>query len=248
MTTNAGLQAPRDNFRRGYLSTRLAAANSGLSDFRAQRDIGANIGPLLPARRDALILDVGVGTGAVLDYLKAQRYTAYRGIDVDEECVRLCAREHPVELVSDAGAFLIARASAFDAIVLRHVLPHLEAEGAVDLLSGTLSAIAPASPVIVQTFNGALPSASYTLANDLTHRTVYTEHSLRQLFLLAGFDNVQVHGATQVTRGLRGMAYRAARGGYCHALRLVIGLERGFGGNPTIYERELIAVGRAPQR
>jgi SAM-dependent methyltransferase len=244
----AGLRAPRRGVGERYLSTRLLAANAGLSDPRTQRDIAANIGPFLPVRRDALILDIGVGTGAVLDYLKVQGYTAYRGVDVDEECVQLCARAHPVELVSDAGAFLRSRASTFDAIVLRDVLPHLQAEDAVHLLSGALLALTPASPVIVQAFNGALPSASYTLANDLTHRVVYTEHSLRQLFLLAGFDDVHVHGAIQVTRGFRGMAYRAARRAYCHALTLTIGLERGFGGNPTIYERELVAVGRAPRQ
>ena len=126
--------------------------------------------------------------------------------------------------------------------MIKDVLPHLDRKGVVALLEASLEAISERGLVLVETFNGGLPSASYTLASDLTHQVAFTEHSLRQALLLAGASEVRITGAVQVVAGIRGQVYRAVRVVYCSCVRLRYGIERGFGNNPTIFTPRLMAI------
>lgn len=226
----------------GYLSTRLTVADSGAQRALIARHADANYLPHLPQNRALPILDVGSGLGFFLDWLQAAGYTDIRGIDVDAECVAACSSRHGVDLVADAEAWMRARPSTFAAIVVKDVLPHLERQDVVGLLEASLGALSDGGTLLVETFNGGLPSASYTLANDLTQRIAFTEHSLRQALLVAGASTVEVSGTIQVVSGMRGRLYRSIRALYCRGIRLRYALERGFGNNPSILAPKLLAI------
>ena len=227
---------------KGYLSSRLALANSELDERRIERDIELNIAPHLPGNREAQILEIGFGLGSFLDFVAAAGYRRYEGVDVDPECFELVSQRHPVQLVESASNYLTGKEQFYDAIVMRNVIAHLGRHQAVELTSRCRRALSVGGIFVLQTFNAALASGSYTLANDLTHRVAYTEHSLRQLLLLGGFDVISVRPVRPAMGRLRGRLFALLRAVYCHGVRARYAVERGLGGNPTIYSKELIAV------
>lgn len=152
-----------------------------------------------------------------------------------------------MELVEDAASWLWLRPASFNAVVLRHVVPHLDRSTAVEFVSSVRQALRPGGIVLAQAFNGALASAPYTIANDLTHRVTYTEHSLRPLLRLAGFTSTIVLPLEPMSgRGLHAYGLRSARG-LVRALRgATLVAERGASGNPTIFTKDLLAVANPP--
>lgn len=228
----------------GYLSTRLNDANTQVARAHLARAAAYDLAPDLPADRTAPILEVGFGTGLLLDHLKEAGYTQLQGIDVDAECVESCQARHAVQLTADPEAFLRSRPGAYRLILLKSVLAHVEPDRVVPFLEALHGALQPGGTVWLETFNGSLPSAPYTHANDFTHRRSYTEYSLAQVLRLARFDTVQVRGGDMGVTGLKGRAFLALRQLYFRWVRLTRGLERGFGNNPTIDAKMLIAVGR----
>ena len=208
----------------GYLTSRLLDANRRLDPVRLRRDIELNIAPHLPRDREARILEIGFGLGCVLDYLQAAGYRRYSGVETDEEAVRIASSKHPVQLVEDTSSYLAAHPEEYDVIVLRQVIAHLEPVSGIQLVTAVRQALRPGGVAVLQTFNAALPTAPYTLANDLTHHAAYTEHSLRQLLVVCGFESVQIFGGRLATRGVRGWAFRFVRAAYCRLLQLRFGL------------------------
>jgi 2-polyprenyl-3-methyl-5-hydroxy-6-metoxy-1,4-benzoquinol methylase len=228
----------------GYVTSRLGPANPVPDLERAFRQFDADIAPSLPDDRSATIVEIGFGLGAVLDYLKARGFDRYQGIETDPECVEACREGHPVELVADTSEFLASSPGTYDLVILRNVIAHLDHEAALSLLRSARSSLTADGAILVETFNAALSSAAYTLANDFTHRVAYTEHSLRQVLLVAGFSEISVRGGSLVVGGVRGLVYRLGRAAHIGALRLRLVLERGMGGNPTIWSKSLVALAR----
>lgn len=227
----------------GYLTSRLSASSAS-DRCRVFRSADKNFAPHLPDDRTAPILDIGAGRGFVLDYLRHSGYTSLHGIDIDAECVAACADRHSVELVEDTVGWLRGQPSKYAMVILKDVISHLSRDEVVDFLRAIRGSLRKDGSLVIETFNGALPSAAYTLANDLTHKVAYTEHSLQQALILAGFEQISVIGALQPVQPIRGRIYLVARRVYCMGIQLRLGLERGFGNNPTILAPKLIAVAR----
>jgi SAM-dependent methyltransferase len=228
----------------GYLTSRLNEAQEGMDLERLFRVLDATFSPYLPEDRNSPILEVGFGRGGFLDYLNARGYEAYAGVETDRECFEACRGRHRVHVVDDTTDFLHQRPARFEVVVLRQVISHLERDDALSLLRGAREALTDGGRVALETFNAALPTAGYTLANDLCNRVAYTEHSLRQVLILAGFRDITVVGSDAPTHGFRGLAFRVARRLVLAPTRLRMALERGRGGNPTIWSKNLLAIAR----
>jgi len=227
----------------GYLSSRLGSANpAGVAESDAFR---ADWLPRLPGQRDARILEIGYGLGDVLDLLKEHGYTRYEGVDVDRECYEYCVPRHPVFVSADVRAFLEAAKATYDAILMKEVLGFIPPDEVTSYLRTVRQALAPGGTLVLQSFNAALFTSYYTRSNDAGYRAAYTEHSLRQVLVAAGFEHVTIEGNRSTKTGARAIVYGAARSAWVSALRLVFLLERGRGNNPTIYSKLLIATASA---
>ena len=177
-----------------YVSTHFGALHRATPDeleSYARHYRGAYT-PHLPADKAAKILDIGCGLGHFLYFLKQAGYTNYLGIDIGREQVALC-REHVtpnVEQVAETTTYLRARPTEFDAIVCIDVLEHLGDEELLELCDAVRGALKPNGRFIVSVPNAACLTTLMTRYSDLTHRRLFSEVSLRQLFLTAGFTDI----------------------------------------------------------
>lgn len=229
----------------GYLSSRLAGANPAAARAAQRRHLESVILPRLPAEPDAPLLEIGFGLGGFLDFVRDRGHRAYEGVEVDAEAHAAAADRHPVHLTDDVPGFLEAREEGYALIVLFSVVAHLERGEAIAVMRAVRRALMPGGAVLMETFNAALPSGFYTWANDLTHRVAYTEHSLRQLLVLGGFDAIEVTGAPPpLSGGARSQVWAGARRAYLAGVSAAFNLERGAGNQPRIWDKVLLASGR----
>ncbi|HXX69679.1 MAG TPA: class I SAM-dependent methyltransferase [Polyangiaceae bacterium] len=150
----------------------------------------------LPADRAARILDLGCGGGEFLDFLRRAHYVRAEGIDVSPEQVERC-RARGLERVgqsSDSRAFLRAHPRAFDAVVMNDVLEHIPKAQCIDTLEDIRGALVKGGTLLVKVPNAANVFGLVARYLDFTHEIAFTEHSLRQVLLAAGYADVEVGG------------------------------------------------------
>lgn len=166
---------------------------------------------LFPQDKDARILDVGCGYGALLHVLRECGYRNVTGIDGSQQQVELAAR-FGIEGVRLGEAFPFLRAEpsdSIDVLCFFDVLEHLDRQELHDLLLETARVLAPGGCCI-----GHVPNAQGLFSmgvryGDLTHELAFTETSLRQIFKTLGFGEVRcyedrpvIHGAVSLARRL----------------------------------------------
>lgn len=150
--------------------------------------------PWLPEARDTPILDLGCGFGGWLSRLAATGYTDLTGVDADAGMARVAAEgagsRARIEC-ADGMEWLRGHPGAYGLIMLYDVLEHVAPEDVVSLLTAGNRALRPGGALVVRTPNMQALGAGYGRYIDLTHRTGFTEPSLRQAFNLAGFPEPQ---------------------------------------------------------
>lgn len=186
----------RQAFNDRYVSTHFSRIHSpGPDRFESyERHYLSSYLPLLPPDKNARILDVGCGLGFFLYFLKRQGYVNHNGIDIGKEQIDFCSREvtEHVEIVADTRSYLALHRSTYDAIVINDVLEHLADDELLPILEATRGALSIDGKLIVSVPNAACLTSLATLYGDMTHRRLFTEGSLTQLLLCAGFSRVQI--------------------------------------------------------
>ncbi|MDA8229905.1 MAG: class I SAM-dependent methyltransferase [Magnetospirillum sp.] len=143
---------------------------------------------------DMRFLEIGCGTGAFLAYLAAKGVTDFVGIDHDPALAAVIP-----ETVRDRFACRdVWQALAdpdlgeLDRVVALDVIEHFAAEDALRLLTAVKGALTPGGRIVLKVPNAACPWGLQYQFGDLTHRTAFTPHSLRQLATAAGLNVVSV--------------------------------------------------------
>jgi 2-polyprenyl-3-methyl-5-hydroxy-6-metoxy-1,4-benzoquinol methylase len=145
--------------------------------------------PLLASLdRSAAILDLGCGSGALLDYLGRRGFSQACGVDVSAEQIELARKRGVRAEQHDALAYLATNRERFDAILAVDVFEHFTRDELGRLVRQLVSALKPGGRLIVQTANGAGLHPGQVIYGDLTHQTIFTPESLGQLLRSVGFD------------------------------------------------------------
>ena len=182
---------------------------------------------LLPARKDAAILDVGCGYGEFVHFLQSQGFTDVTGIDLNETQVR-SGRSLGVSNLrcAEAREFLASSPDCFDFISALDVLEHVPKPETLELLDLVCRALKPGGRFLCQVPNLAAFYAPLFYM-DFSHETPYTASSLKQVLELANFARVRVYPMGPVAHGFRSGArvvlWRALSAG----LRLLQTIEGG---------------------
>jgi 2-polyprenyl-3-methyl-5-hydroxy-6-metoxy-1,4-benzoquinol methylase len=195
---------------------------------------------------DRPILDLGCGGGEFLDFLVRQGYTAAAGIDHSDEQVERCVTRGlaRVSRVTDAHEFLRQHPGGFECVVMNDVLEHIPKNDCLALLEDIRGALRPGGRCLVKVPNAANVFGLVARYLDFTHEIAFTETSLRQVLVAAGYSDVEVTGLPLPLR------LRPKRVLYWTANRLYMTLHRAayvaaVGSDaPTILTKLLVASGR----
>jgi 2-polyprenyl-3-methyl-5-hydroxy-6-metoxy-1,4-benzoquinol methylase len=194
----------RADLYRGYVSTFKSQAAGGADD-------GAFVWwdhkflPLLASLDLAAdILDLGCGSGTLLDYLKRRGFSHVCGVDISAEQIELARRRGVRAEQHDALAYLAPNTERFDAVLAVDVFEHFTRDELFRLVRQIFSALKPRGRLIVQTANGAGLHPGQVIYGDLTHQTIFTPESLGQLLRTAGFDALAYYETGPIPVRLRG--------------------------------------------
>lgn len=205
------------------------------------RSQARSFGPLLPAEREARILELGCGDGALLVGTRRLGYQSIEGVDASPQQVELCRRAGLEVACDGAAEFLRATDREFDAIVMSDVLEHMSKEYALEVLRLVHRRLSPGGRVVIRVPNMSNPLNLRTRYADLTHGIGFTVESLRQALLATGFavDTVRgeyfVHPRWWVRWVFDGLLWKAFQVFVRRTLHLPAPIERG---------KNLLAVGR----
>lgn len=227
-----------------YGETFFEPLHEGLDFERVARGFGEFYYDCLPVDRDAPILDLGCGAGQFLRFLEIQGYRRAEGVDVSRQQAEQ-ARNHvhfPVHH-GEPEDFLSSKAGFYAAITLNDVLEHVPKNQTIGFLQmlgrslrpdGVLVANVPAATGLTTAFNRYI---------DFSHQLVFTEMSLRQVLLMAGFKSVRfVPERWPLKFTLRHLSFRLVRFAWYRLLKLIYFLESPGGRMPTLWQARLVAV------
>jgi 2-polyprenyl-3-methyl-5-hydroxy-6-metoxy-1,4-benzoquinol methylase len=155
-----------------------------------------------PSDLNASLLDIGVGKGEMLTCMKDWGYVNYQGIDISPDTIDFCqSLGHPCLKVEDVPQWLKKHEVRFDTIALLDVLEHVPKDSTVDLLKSIRASLVQNGTLLIQVPNMQAPDAQLHRYHDFTHEVGYTENSLRQVLLAAGFNNISFYGLEQFIFG-----------------------------------------------
>jgi cyclopropane fatty-acyl-phospholipid synthase-like methyltransferase len=198
----------------------------------------------LPDDRDAPVLDVGCGSGQFLRFLEMKGYRRAEGLDLSPQQAAE-ARKHvtcPVHL-GESAEFLAERPGHYAAITLNDVLEHVPKDQTVSLLATLRRGLRPDGVLVVNVPGVVGLTSVYVRYNDFTHQLVFSEMTLRQVLLMAGFRTVRFvpeRWALKFTP--RHLAYRFARWSWFRLLRLIYFIEMPGCRVPTLWQTRLVGV------
>ncbi len=229
-----------------YSETLVDELHRGIDFEQTARGFGEYYYDCLPEDRDAPILDVGCGTGLFLRFLEIQRYKFVEGLELSaQQAVR--ARGHvafPVH-VGNTATFLQKRTEFYAAITLNDVLEHIPKSQTVSFLQTLKKSLRVDGTLVVNVPNAAGLNTSFVRYNDFTHELVFTEMSLRQVLLMAGFRDIRF-----VPQNLpfkctpRHVAFRLARWLWFRLVHLIYVIEMPGCKLPNHWQTRLVAVAR----
>ncbi len=141
------------------------------------------------------ILDLGCGYGSFLYFLQSHRYENVTGVDISTEELAVCATFFKSSKLhqKDIFEFIHDTKDKFDVVYLSHVLEHIKKDQLFDFLEGVKNILTDDGFFIIVAPNSAAYfNAAANRYGDLTHELGFTEISLRQLLMVAGFKRIQI--------------------------------------------------------
>ncbi|HZF60274.1 MAG TPA: glycosyltransferase [Desulfovibrio sp.] len=142
-------------------------------------------------------LDIGVGHGYLLRYLKEQGFNDLMGIDIDTELANHSAnylKTYNIPVFNyDAFDFLPSRVEHFGLITAFDVIEHFPLEEGLKFLTNIYNSLVPGGIVVLRTPNMANLFGGYSRYMDLTHQMGFTDHSLVEFIYQAGFSSSSLY-------------------------------------------------------
>lgn len=161
--------------------------------------------PLLEGLRpEAKILDIGCGSGAMLEFLKNQGFNNVQGIDISKEQIDLAIQKGYDAEVQDVFDYLNNKPEMFDAIIALDFIEHFHKEEMLELAQLLFNSLTNGGRLILQTPNGEGLFPRQIIYGDLTHLTIFTPNSLKQLFLKVDFHEFYFYETGPVPKNLTG--------------------------------------------
>lgn len=197
-----------------------------------------------PSDRDARILDIGCGHGALIYFAREGGYRNVRGVDGSLEQIA-AAQNLGIEGIEQKDIFDALKLQdndSLDMAIVFDVIEHFTRDELIPLVDELRRVLKPGGRLLVHVPNGEALFSGRMRYWDITHEMAFTRTSLGQLFLASGFSSVDcfedepaVHGLKSAARWMLWKIFRLL-------LRLYIAAETGDGSREHIFSQNLLAV------
>ena len=142
-----------------------------------------NFGRYLGPNKKAL--EIGPGMGEFITELSRQGTTTVDVVECDQRVMQHITKNHAVRRTWNVALenleSIAPELDRYDIIMCSQVLEHVRPEALCSVLRTLYASLVAGGVLIVVVPNGSNPLNMINLYNDLTHRGLFTERSLRQL-------------------------------------------------------------------
>lgn len=226
-------------------STPSLTGRTTLADFAPRRPyLRQLVRRHFPADRDAPILELGCGPGALIHVAREMGYRRLEGVDRAPEQVAI-ARALGIEGVHEGDLMATLGAAAdgrYAAVVAFDVIEHFTKPEILDFLDEVRRVLAPGGRFIVHTCNAEGPFPGASFHGDFTHETAFTRYSIKQILLASGFATVDCFEDRPVPHGIKSAVRFALWHLFRTALRLYRAAETGDLGRDAIFSTDFLTV------
>jgi len=153
---------------------------------------------------DARILELGCGPGHMVEFLTRSGFTRVSGIDVSEEQIEMAKKRGINAQVIEASEMLSGTENSWDAIIAIDLVEHFYRDELLGFFTNIYNGLKCGGMLIIQTPNGQGLFPHQVIYGDLTHLTIFTPSSLKQILRLVGFEEIHFKETGPVPNRLLG--------------------------------------------
>lgn len=200
-----------------------------------------NYRTFFPEDKSKLVLDIGVGRGEMMVCMRDWGYN-YQGVDISPSTVGFCQKLGlNCVVVDDTESWLSINPGKFALITCLDVLEHVPRAQTIGFLKAIRASLVAEGKAIIQVPNLQSPFGYLHHFNDFTHVSGFVEHSLAQVLLAAGFQEMKFYGFEEIYKtGAKQRVQKIVRSGYRKAVRFLRALNANP--NPAILDPVLYVV------
>lgn len=187
-------------FRKFILHEGTFYNKSGFKAYRKQYLPHLNSYP-----KNAAIIDIGCGTGILLEFLRDSGFNNLFGIDLTVDQVNYAKEKGLNAEAISVFDFLKNTTKKFDIIFAMDLVEHFYKHELLDLFNGFYSLLNENGTLIIQTPNGDGLFHQHIIYGDLTHLTIFNANSLGQILRLTGFNDIKCFETGPTTKNLVGV-------------------------------------------
>ncbi len=143
-------------------------------------------------KHDAAILELGCGSGLMLNYLKQNGFSNAIGIDISTDQVAEAKAKGLNAIEADAISYLQDHPNEYDIIIAMDVIEHFKKEEVLNLLALIYTSLKPGGLFVIQTPNGEGLLPNYVIYGDITHFTILSPLSLKHILTYNGFSEIKI--------------------------------------------------------
>ncbi len=197
-----------------------------------------------PADRDAAILELGCGHGALLYALQQAGYYNARGVDGSPEQIAAAQRLGILGVEEgDVADSLGATADAsLDVVVAFDLIEHFTKNELIPLVDEVHRVLKPGGRWIIHTPNAEGPFGGRMRYWDFTHEQAFTRVSIAQLLRSSGFSEVRCFEDRPVPHGLKSIVRAALWSVIRTGLLLYVAVETGEVDRKAVFSQNLLTV------
>ena len=229
-----------------YVSTHASVSGAAQGLQRRRPFLDRLVADHFPPARDAAILDLGCGHGAVLWAAQRAGYTRLSGVDASPEQVAEAARLGiaGVRLGDLNQALREAADESLDLVVLFDLFHYFTREQQVEIVDQVRRILKPGGRFILHVPNSEALFAARMRDWDYLSNGSFTHASISQLFLACSYSAIECHEDRPVPHGLASAVRLALWHVVRLGARLILAVETGDTGRDAIFSQCLLAVAR----
>jgi cyclopropane fatty-acyl-phospholipid synthase-like methyltransferase len=197
-----------------------------------------------PLDKNAAMLDLGCGHGALLYYARKAGYHNITGVDRSPQQVAE-AKRFGIDGVREGDLQQLLESlpdEALDVVIAFDVIEHFTKDELLPFVDEVYRILRKDGKWILHTANGESPFSGRSRYMDFTHELVFTRESITQLLKASRFRNVFCQEDTPAVHGfksaIRWVLWKFIRG----TMRVYMAIETGAGERACIFSQNFLTV------